>query len=262
MQGIYEIVNLADGKATAYVGSSQDIEYRWGNHRSALRGGRHDNPRLQNAWNKYGEDAFVFSVLEEVGGDMLLIIEQEYLDDYFGSGHCYNIAREAASPMKGRRHTDEAKHKISEAIAGERHPMWGKHHTEESNKKNSESCSGRVPWNVGLKLGPLSDEAKHTISEALMGREFSDEHRRNMSKAMIGNQNGLGYRQTEEHKRNAGAARAKPYPAFIHRETLKRIPASNNLSELCRARGLSRRHMWAVIHGKRPHHKGWILAYG
>ncbi len=77
MRGIYEIVNLADGKASSYVGSSMNIEQRWHQHRHRLRGGRHRNEHLQRAWDKYGEDAFVFSVLEEVETDMLLIMERE-----------------------------------------------------------------------------------------------------------------------------------------------------------------------------------------
>jgi len=33
-------------------------------HFSSLRSGKHENIHLQNAWNKYGEDAFFFEVLE------------------------------------------------------------------------------------------------------------------------------------------------------------------------------------------------------
>lgn len=59
---IYAIVHIASGKR--YVGSTVDRKSRRAHHWSALRGNRHHCPHLQNAWNKYGEDAFEFRILE------------------------------------------------------------------------------------------------------------------------------------------------------------------------------------------------------
>ncbi len=150
MQGIYKIVNLADGKASSYIGSSVDIKKRWACHRSTLHSGKHDNARLQHAWNKYGEDAFAFSGLEEVEGDMLPIMEQEYLDDYFDRGHCYNLARFAeASPMLGRSHTEEARRKMRLA-AQSRPPV-----SEETRSCLSESLAGSYPAFVHQETGEI-----------------------------------------------------------------------------------------------------------
>ena len=66
MMGIYEICNLHDGKATAYVGSTNNIHKRWGEHRARLRRSTHDNAYLQRAWLKYGEEAFAWNIIEEV----------------------------------------------------------------------------------------------------------------------------------------------------------------------------------------------------
>ncbi len=66
-QGIYGIKNKTTEKI--YVGETKDslgFRRRWGSHRNMLRGNRHDNTHLQNAYNLYGEDDFYFIVLEEI----------------------------------------------------------------------------------------------------------------------------------------------------------------------------------------------------
>jgi len=83
ISGIYSILHNASGKI--YIGSSINIKQRWNAHRSALNRGKHSNPHLQNAWSKYGKDAFTFSILEEVTTDNLEIKENEYISK-FGIG--------------------------------------------------------------------------------------------------------------------------------------------------------------------------------
>ena len=62
--GIYKIINKQTGKF--YIGSSNDIEQRWAAHRYRLRKGIHTNQHLLSAWEKYGEESFAFSILQEV----------------------------------------------------------------------------------------------------------------------------------------------------------------------------------------------------
>lgn len=64
MVGIYKIENTENGKV--YVGQSVTIERRFTSHRTALRGDYHNNSKLQEDFNKFGEDAFLFEILEEV----------------------------------------------------------------------------------------------------------------------------------------------------------------------------------------------------
>lgn len=59
--GIYLIENKVNNKK--YVGSSIDIPVRIMNHKYSLRKNYHPNDYLQNSYNKYGEDNFVFTVL-------------------------------------------------------------------------------------------------------------------------------------------------------------------------------------------------------
>jgi group I intron endonuclease len=60
--GIYKITNTKND--FYYIGSSVDITSRFGNHRSSLRKNTHNNPKLQNAWNKYGEHCFNFEIVK------------------------------------------------------------------------------------------------------------------------------------------------------------------------------------------------------
>lgn len=152
MMGIYEIVNWEDGKASSYIGSSVDIEHRWVQHRHKLRGGQHYNPHLQNAWNKYGEDAFAFNVLEEVHEDMLLVMEQEYLDDYFDRGHCYNL-RAIAGPAGPK--SEEHKRKLSEALMGHPGAKEGIPRNKETKRKIGEANAGPYPAFRHRKTGEI-----------------------------------------------------------------------------------------------------------
>lgn len=77
--GIYAIVNTVTGEK--YIGSSQNITSRFVSHRSDLRRGTHHSSPLQIAWNRLGEEAFLFLILEEVSDIAdLEAIEQIYLD--------------------------------------------------------------------------------------------------------------------------------------------------------------------------------------
>lgn len=61
--GIYAITCLESKKM--YIGKSKDISSRWCRHKDDLRKGRGVNAYIQSAWALYGENKFVFSVLEE-----------------------------------------------------------------------------------------------------------------------------------------------------------------------------------------------------
>lgn len=87
--GIYKITNLVNGYF--YIGSSVDINSRFGNHRYTLRNNNHNNPKLQNAWNKYGEQNFVFDIIKLCARDQLYTIEQKYLNKIKLSNRTYNL---------------------------------------------------------------------------------------------------------------------------------------------------------------------------
>jgi group I intron endonuclease len=91
--GVYKIINKTNGKF--YIGSSKDVKNRWRQHKRKLNSGTHGNPHLQNAWNLYGEEGFLFEIIEECPPELQFEKEQYYLNTlnpFDDNG--YNIVRQ------------------------------------------------------------------------------------------------------------------------------------------------------------------------
>lgn len=98
-KGVYQIKNTVNNKI--YIGSSKHINKRWKEHINSLNNNCHCNSYLQKDWNKYGKDAFEFSVLENT--EEYLEREQYYLDSlkpfsYTDNG--YNICEKVGNYKK------------------------------------------------------------------------------------------------------------------------------------------------------------------
>ena len=113
-----------------------------------LRNNKHDNKYLQNAWNKYREENFIFEIMEESENDeeILIKIEQKWLDETkcYEQEIGYNFCDKASSPptmngennpMFGKTHTDEVKQLISLKNKGRKH-------SEETKKTNEPFSNG------------------------------------------------------------------------------------------------------------------------
>lgn len=145
-----------------YIGSTvSSFKRRWGTHLQEFRKGTHDNPYLQNAFNKYGEGDLKFTIIEIVLNlEDVIIREQKYIDELNPE---YNICRVAGNCL-GVKHTDTTRQKMSKANKG----------------KN------------------LSERHKQKIKEALQGHIVSDETRSKIRQAVAGHKYALGYRHSEE----------------------------------------------------------------
>jgi len=115
---IYKIVNTYNNKL--YVGSCVGHYLRKGQHWHKLRQGTHDNNHLQSAWNMYGEDTFIFEVVEYVD-DVFKLIEREqfWMDalDVCNRKKGYNKAPRAGSNL-GRTMSTESRKKMSMSKKG------------------------------------------------------------------------------------------------------------------------------------------------
>jgi group I intron endonuclease len=76
--GIYCIVNTINQKK--YIGSSKNLHNRLMSHRAYLRTNNHFNKKLQNSWNKYGENNFQYFIMEFCEENVLLEREQYYIN--------------------------------------------------------------------------------------------------------------------------------------------------------------------------------------
>lgn len=89
--GIYKIVNKVNNKY--YVGRSKNIQKRFRGHVKLLNNNTHHNSHLQNSWNKHSNNDFEFTIVEEVPKELLMEVEQKYLDiAKTEQNKCYNLS--------------------------------------------------------------------------------------------------------------------------------------------------------------------------
>lgn len=180
--GIYRI----DIAEHFYIGSAATsfINRRSG-HLNKLRKNEHANRHMQNAWNKYGEESFRFSIIEECNPEECVAVEQRYIDKFYGSDNCMNLSPTAQNTF-GVKYSEESRRRLSEChskrvvkettrqIHSER--MKSFRHSEEGKAKIAESNRRRK----------LSDETKKKMGEKNIGRVMSEESRAKMSAARRG----------------------------------------------------------------------------
>ncbi|MDE1907283.1 MAG: GIY-YIG nuclease family protein [Rhodospirillales bacterium] len=233
---IYKIFNKISQKC--YVGSTRNLMRRITKHKNELKYGRHHAYKLQQSWDKHGESAFEFIVLEyikdaQISQEDLFVREQfwiDFLDSYnkgynvspladslYASKACEEIKEKHKKGREGYKHSEETKQKIgaahkgrkksSEQIEKMREANLGKKHSEETKQKISAAHKGK-------SLGPKSEEHKKALSEA--GFKFNE----NLAKE--GKEHYLkGVPKSEEAKANMRGPR--PHTSAINSEAQARI---------------------------------------
>lgn len=143
---------------------------------------------------------------------------------------------------------------------GENNPNYGRKHTQESRQRMSEALKGR----------PLLPETCTKLSESHRGKVLSEEHKGNISKAMAGDRNPFyGQTHTLESRQRMtesllGRFAGSEHPRYDHTIYLwenECTGAQERLSafELTNKYNLSKGHINQVKNGKRKSHKGWKL---
>jgi hypothetical protein len=115
---IYKITNILTEKL--YIGSTiVGFNRRKISHISHLRNNTHHSKKLQNSWNKYGEDNFKFEIIETCNSINILEREQYWINYYDSYSKGYN-ATPIAGNCKGREVKETTKLKISNSLKGRR----------------------------------------------------------------------------------------------------------------------------------------------
>lgn len=125
--GIYKITCISNNKI--YIGSAcgnskakskKGFYRRWYDHIKKLKANDHRNKILQNAWNKYGEENFIFEILEFCDISVAKEKEEEYINTYTND-ILFNILKSHLANYKS--FTKEHKQKISISLKGKKRPI-------------------------------------------------------------------------------------------------------------------------------------------
>ena len=187
-KGVYRIVNNINGKV--YIGSTGSkggFKKRWSYHLTDLRQNKHHSRHLQRAWNKYGEESFVFEILEMIEDftkETLLIREQYYLDLYksYDVNLGYNICKIAGSSL-GVKKTPEQIKQMSELRKGKPIPWLndGKPRSKEHIENLKNACIGKISEKLDKTYEEIYGEEKtiklkKKLSEAHIGLNAGEKH--------------------------------------------------------------------------------------
>ena len=194
---IYRIQNVINNKG--YVGSAMSKEARWREHHTQLRNNKHHSILLQRAWNKYGEDQFVFEVIEILDNPtkkMLLEREQYWIDFYDAANpdKGYNILSKAGS-RQGVKASEETKEKLrishlghkpsKAAIEACRQAMLGKKKSKEAIAKSV--LARTVPLETRICLCGCNEtfQVKLWDKKQFLNRDHSDKGRHKLREIRI-----------------------------------------------------------------------------
>lgn len=159
--GIYRYINTINGKS--YVGQSLDLKHRHNEHINLLKRGVDGCTLLQKAWNKYGEENFVYEIICLCKPEELDALEIRYIELFDSYRNGYNC-NEGGAGNSGFNHSEITKRKISVASKGRKF-------AQETLRKMSLAQQGRNISAAHRKA--LSDawtaERKRNLSETRSG---------------------------------------------------------------------------------------------
>lgn len=150
-RGIYSITNKINNKK--YIGSTaKSFKARFTQHKSKLVTGHHHCSHLQNAYNKYGGENFVFRI-EEIMSDCSNIrdVEKDYILKYSSvtDGYNENPNPDCSPMLEGTQRL-----KVSESLKR----WWKKQKETLTENEYRELClrhrGTTAPWNKGIKMSP------------------------------------------------------------------------------------------------------------
>ena len=196
MIGIYRIKNLKNKKC--YYGSSKNIEKRWRTHLNNLKNGKHHNAHLQRSWDKYGEDNFVFELVEECDETILLELEQKYLDlnPEFNIG----IKSSGGDNLTKNPNKEDIVRRMTQSVRKRYESMS----EDERKEKHSQPMDKNPNWKggtsfkyceCGVKISPTNNSCincrdKSGEKNPFFGKQHTEETKQKLSEKRKGTYNG------------------------------------------------------------------------
>jgi group I intron endonuclease len=173
--GIYKITSTASGKI--YVGCASNVKTRINGHLYDLRREKHNNNYLQRAWLKYGEENFVFEIIEKCSVNDLHAREHYWVNELncLDKSIGYNI--KPTDPNGCSIQSEETKEKLRIANKG---------------KKPSQACI------EALKKRTLSSEHKYLLKRSRENIDYTKLHREKRGKKVIDQSTGIIYNSLAE----------------------------------------------------------------
>lgn len=162
ISGIYQIQSKIHPDRI-YIGSAADIQQRRRRHLKDLRKSKHHSIKLQNHFNKYGEQDLQFSLVLECDIGVLIHAEQAFIDHY---DPWFNICKIAGCSAIGQTPWNKGKHLSEETKRKIGEKNKDREFSEGHRRNLSEAHIGQIPWNKGKQW---SKESKRNMSKAHKG---------------------------------------------------------------------------------------------
>ena len=201
MASLYLLYSKSDPDNIRYVGITkyEDISKRMRMHADRLKSG---NTLPLYRWMRKHKDVEVFIVASGITWEEAC--EREIgIIKVFRDLH-YNLLNCTSGGEGIQNISEESRNKLKESARGRKH-------TEEAKQKMSAAKKGKTTWNKGV---PMKQETKEKLSKAKLGKNLSQEHRDKISKSL------KGRRQSDHAKEAIGNAhRGK----IVSEETRKKL---------------------------------------
>jgi group I intron endonuclease len=251
--GVYKITLKEDGRI--YIGSSADIYLRWKWHKNS------QVQLIGKMIQKYGKDAFIFEIVEEVSATKAKLEEREqyYLDTLqpfpWNKNRGFNLSPTAYTCL-GVKRSEETKKKMREAWHTNRGAAYYKQLSE--NVKGDKNPAKRLEVRDKISKSRLGQTWKDDPGRmtkhiaARKGKKYSDESKKNMSIA--------------QQKNNTRSVRAKE-TFYLAQRNLYEITKpdstmfqmySRELKLFCVTHKLQYANLVTTAKTNKPYKGGWI----
>lgn len=215
IQCVYKITNKVNKKV--YIGSAIDFNRRKRRHFYLLRKGNHHSIKLQNSFNKYGEEKFIIKIIEIVDDVNELIKREQYWIDKVKPALNMTLIAGLNSHL-GLKRSQETKDKIRKALTGKK-----------LSPEHIEACR------LGLLGHKQSEETKNKRSMSIKNSEIAKLSYQSITRKEKTKKTRLengGYVITEKMKKQISATlKAQNLQSAISIE-IEKYDLENNLIEI------------------------------